>query len=393
MLLRLDLLIALVVFVAFFFVNAGVAGVGSSFSLLLVLFLIRSVQLVFRKSPPLTDFSRVIFLWFLFYFTAMLFSFLISDSMTQLDVRYLVSVFSISFFFILVPTKRSVVGDKVICGIAKGVYFTSWIVIIVWGYFVTINSNFFTLRLAEEPSGWQALTLFFNPNLAARVIILLLIFLLFFLKKYRNKFTLCLSMVLSVIVISTMSRANIVSLLAIWFLWVILFHDLSKKILFLIIFSVIVIIAVQYNPKVVERFTNLSKFSIVSDDKLRARTWSASFDIIKENPYVGIGKSKEINSMLDFGSVTWDDKHRVIITHGGFLKIAVYAGLGCLAIMIIMLIKLAVMFNRKSSSNNRNIAATMGFITIASLVPMNIGADSLELAITWFTVSCFVSWS
>ena len=176
----------------------------------------------------------------------------------------------------------------------------------------------------------------YNPNEVARALLscLVSISMIFRYEAYRSKsyqkiVSIFIIIFTSIVIISTLSRANIAALLLFWWLFFSLYKS-SKSIikvgLIIIIFSAIVVLG--YEPPREQLFNAFNIFVDIFthakanlDVGVRARGWLAAKNIIKDNFWFGIGYSRSSYFMEIYGAIVYreGDPHNIAI-HGGFLK-------------------------------------------------------------------------
>jgi O-antigen ligase len=392
---RLNIIIALFFMTSFLFVNAGLFGVGSSFFLFFIILSIKIIQTLLSGKFTLARCNKKVFLLYIVYVCAAAISLLIVNVPQETNVRLLFSLSLISIWFLILPSIHTKVGSELILGIRRGAFITSVAILFIWGAAGINSGDFFIIRSMHNDSWLMLNSMFSNPNLAARVSFLLLVILLYFAAESegRRKVFFFLSLLVSLLILSSMSRANIISTLFVWGLWCVLLLSRKKMIVMLSVFSISLVLITMFNHNLYDRFVSVSDYSFFSDENRRSRTWNASYSIFIENPYFGIGKYSELEEYRKHGSFTSNtaQKGKVITTHGGFLKVIVYTGfIGLVAFLLFYIALFSLFFKNYKNNSSDKTASAMGMITLIGLIPMNLGADAFGLSITWFVIALFL---
>jgi len=124
----------------------------------------------------------------------------------------------------------------------------------------------------------------------------------------------------------------------------------------------------------------------------RARTWLATVNLIKDNAVFGVGFSRIEDYLRMYGSIMLGGSNPggVITVHGGFLKICAYGGLLSLfAFLFFYFLLFWYAFRTFFFSNSiwKKCSSCSLLVLLFILVPMNIGAGSFGLSLTWMSMS------
>jgi len=398
-----------------FFYNYSIAGFGATILTFLFLAFLafismykRSFHLPFNKN---LTFLFVVHLLFCFIF---FWSFHMTDNLASENVRYLVAWAANIFWWPIILVLAVFQPRLFHLSFKIGYVLLACIIVGVWLLLVFHSGDIFFLRHGGIGIKGMNVTLFRNPNQFARITLVVTSVLYFYyiLSRCENekgdRVLLGLLMLIVFIVASTLSRANLLAL--------IVFGIMSSGFsqsgrirsgrIFLGSLGVMsfCILAVVFIPELSERFHQaISKviyfFSVVPvDDPVtawggpRVRTWLASVNVIRDNMLFGVGFSGASEILAEYGSVLIGAVRtgRVILVHGGFLKMAIYGGLLSLAFFLIfffLMISLAVgNFYTRCSLPNR-CGAYSALILFMILIPMNIAADCFGLSLTWMTIA------
>ena len=181
--------------------------------------------------------------------------------------------------------------------------------------------------------------------------------------------------------------------------------------LYVVSFFLIIVLLSAVVPEVGERidsiFSRISQTQaaisanevVLEDNSLRSRTWAASVLIIRDNLFNGVGVSSSFDEMIRYGAIAFKGGEEVgLWVHGGFLKIALYAGLIALVPFLFFLGYCAkkMLDSHKGMQGRRfhlSAIPKLGIVYILCLIPINIGADYFGYSGTWLLMALLVSFS
>jgi O-antigen ligase len=388
--------------IAFFFFNYSIQGVGFPiiiFGLLCILSL-ASVLIGNYSSTVHTVVLKVVILNFLVYMI-MLISFLVNNSLTSIDTYYLISNSSNGIWFLLIYIfarhQRFLFQET----FRFSFLLLAVMIIAVWCFLFLYVGDLFFMRTHVPDIGWIKHSLFRNPNKLSRISLCLLVVLAFIYNiYYRQRGTLVKSMyqilmfLISFIILSTLSRTNILGLFIFWFLFFCFGKKVRGALILLLVFTIISVGSLQIKSvrakvsDAVRKIVLVKKLTAGLSVPPRTRTWAAAINIIGDYPWYGVGYSAAEDYLDEYGSYASmsRDETKVISLHGGFLKFAVYGGIFALALFIYLyktLISIALKGYRSAPSYFQKCAGYHLLMLLIVLIPMNIAADNFGLAITW----------
>jgi len=128
----------------------------------------------------------------------------------------------------------------------------------------------------------------------------------------------------------------------------------------------------------------------VATMSLRARTWDASLHVVGQHPILGVGPSGERDAMRRLGSVKLKND-TVIVTHGAFLKAAVYSGLPA---AILLLLAVACIswpaqhgaFGSLMQQSHRAYGRSLLIVLGVALFFQSLAADSTGYLVSWIWI-------
>ena len=397
-----------------FFYNYSIIGFGSMF--IVFLFFVFLTFIAIGKNhfrlPVAKNINRV-FIAHLIFTLVLFFSFYMNESLTSKDIRYLFSsaanIFWWHILFSLAVYQRKLFYHSFKIGYVLLAYLT----IFSWVLLAAHTQNIFFLRYEMLNVGILKFTSLRNPNKLARITLIVTCILYFYYStgrsyyKGRNLHLISLMMVLGFIIITTLSRANILSLGI--FATMTFSIDKFKRVRTIRILRGVVVVAgvclfiVLVMPIVQERFADairrmsLMLSSLGIDDPLsvtgrRTRTWLATVNLISDNSVFGVGFSGIEEHLRVYGSTMLGGSNPggVMLVHGGFLKFAAYGGLLSLSAFLFLFFLLfwyALKIFLFSNTIWQKRSSYSLLILLFVLIPMNIGADSFGLSLTWMSIS------
>jgi hypothetical protein len=261
-------------------------------------------------------------------------------------------------------------------------------------------------------------TILSNPNQCSRMLLVIIVVLYYFFltDKENNKSTLkrhifIIITILSVIVITTLSRINILAL----FIFIFLAFNMKRITgirLIRITYSVVAtgslfLLVIIFVPGLDQRFLDgigkvhqfFASMHILDPTAIsgrRVRMWISILNVFRENAVFGVGYSRIEVILRFYGSILLGGQNPggIILVHGGLLKILIYGGLVSLSAFIllymIMIINAYKMFIKSINLQNKN-AAYCTLILLIILVPINLIADNLSLSLTWMSISFLIA--
>lgn len=386
------LLCSATVFLIIVFPNLPLFGLGpgSLFALISFLTALNRLNGVGGRSatpPQVRNLSLLVAI----YATIVGLAFVIETGLNPVDIRYAASIAGLLLIFGALPQGQDLIGRKQVLGYKVGIRAGATGLCVVWLYSVLQTGNFFILR--QGGTVRSAGLAFSNPNVTARLAFLTLCACLYLAEsdkpQRRTYFT--LGGLLSLVVISTVSRANLIALLVLFLSWILLVRRAGRSNRAIAVLVIATAVLYFAGSPVVARLAEVGDVSVSLDSNLRGRSYAASLEIVRENPWFGVARSGEFEAMRSAGSVSSaGGTTKVVVTHGGFLKAAVYAGIpASLALMSILAVCLRwfwMMRRRAPVDSSASAAAALGVSLCLALIPMNLGADGFGVALTWFVL-------
>ncbi len=396
------------------FFNYSIGGFGVFVFVMLLLSFLGYITLL--KSFYYVHITRSILritIAHLFYASVLTFCFLINGSMTSEDIRFLlanaINIFWWPVLYILAVYNRNFFYFS----FKAGYVFAISMIILSWLCLVLYTGDLFFLRHNNSVMIPLKMTVFNNPNRFARITLIITITIYYFYRlsivsnRKKNRLLLGIIILSVFIIITTLSRANIVAL-SIFGVIALSFSQsgeirinrivLSSSIFILILVLLILNSSVfqELFSRSVEQINTLMPSLTVNDPRTikwpRDRTWVATIHLIKENPIFGVGYSSIKDYMRQHGSVIMRGLGygKVIRVHGGFLQIATYGGLASLVSFLffylsIFLCTLKIYLN--TNDKLKRIASVSTMMLLLVLIPMNIAADCFGLSLTWMVIA------
>jgi hypothetical protein len=400
--------------IAIFLTNYAVYGFGTLlFMFIIYCFLTYITLLKYGFNVSLSYPLIVIWSMHLVYSLILVVSFIFSESLSPEDIRFLaansINVMWWPVIYILAAYQTELFSSSIKYG-----YFTlSVIVIICWIVFAVYTGDILFLRHENLPFTFLKFTIFRNPNQFSRVYFLTIIVLYYFyydgrLNQDKNQFLLKTIIYFgSLIIITTLSRANIFSLILFFALISAInrfgeFQVNKSIILFIIIVlvSYVVITSIDtFQELYALTLSQINMFwnELYADDVKeirwpRVRTWVATMNIVRDNLFYGVGYDGIKEILREYDSIMLSGKSygKVIMVHGGFLKVAAYGGIMSLIAFIIFYFSIFRYSIKECFGNyykETRIASYMVGVLLIVLIPVNIAADSFGMAITWMTLA------
>jgi O-antigen ligase len=412
----LALLVGFCIAGVIFFHSFSIAGFGATFAIFLLIFLLAVLAIIGAdfKIPYNKTLNRL-FIAHLFFSLALFYSFYMNGSMTGEDSRYLLAnaanIFWWHMLFVIAIHQRNL-----FCYSFKlGYVILAYLAIFCWLIFVFKSGDVFFLRNKIIDANILNFTMMKNPNRFARILIIPTVILYFFYcldrpsYERRSYHLLGLIIAMSCIIITTLSRANLLSLLIFGFMAVaisrsarIRFAKILAKGPIIVVFAIVILVFIPEIPKLFSLlkykmaffYSNLSAEDArtVRGGGPRVRTWLASLNIIRDNMLYGVGFSGVNQVLEEYGSVRLADVSRgmVITVHGGFLKNAVYGGLiglGAFLLFYILMLWYSVKKFLTARVRWNKMAAYSALILLIMMIPVNIAGDCFGLSLTWMSIS------
>jgi len=399
------------------FPNLAVAGLGLGIVPFVLLAVVVYATVAVSSRPLFELDGRIVTAigLYLLFCMAMLAGFIANEDVGAKAIYYLASLASnIIWVLILVMLfQRQPAFFMSFMGFFAGVVIL--FVAIQWLYLLLQLKDVFFLRTETTALAQGLYGVIANPNTVARLLITLLPLLYFYnmRSKLLGRFGYMpgLGMVIvSVLVISTLSRANLVALgLFFLFAWV-LRREPSKEsrsiwIAILLIGTPLALLAL---PVLIERMDKTiymfeRTYRIVVDGEgglipIRFRTWLATMGIISDHPLFGVGISRISDFQFEYGAVKYgaNGAQKAIAVHSGFLKIAAYGGMVSLACLLIFFVRIwtatkKIVADDEARKSHQGCAAISLLLLLIVMVPMNIGADSFGQPYTWIVLASLMA--
>lgn len=414
----LNLLIPLIV-AAFLYDSLAIAGLGIPI-LLLAATLLHGIAFISGSSQPTVPLMKVPavrtpFLIYLAFAMCFLFALLYTGSTTSEDYTYWYSLVGQALWFpaiwwITYRTRGRF--DRVL---DMSVMLVVSILLLFWLLGLAQTLDPFYLRNSLDHFGTLSIApdLFSNPNRTARTLILLLMYTMYRSRSAETRLSKTwfkLSLVLSLLIFFTLSRSGIASMTILWTMLSFDPRSLKKSKIIGILCLAVAVCTLLLVPRFGDRIEQI--VATVADVgnyygsevdatsmTLRARSWTASIQIIRDNPVFGVGVSNALNTMEFYGSVGYKGatELKVIWVHGGFLKLSVYAGLLTSFIFICLLYEIARNFVKQyklTNTDNRSSSASASWVGLSGIlasIPVNIGADFYGLGMVWVIFSFLIA--
>lgn len=378
------------VFLSIVFPNLPIVGLGPGaiFVLVLVVSYIGRSQGRSQRDPAPRGVRRLA-MAALAYTLIVTVSFVLNTGINPVDLRYAASLLGIVLVISALHWGGDFTSSRQYSGYRSGILAGGAVVALAWVVRVVTSGNFFVLR--QEDAVRSAGFLFSNPNVTARLALIALTGCLYIaeVESHRRGHAHLVAGALGLVVLSTISRANLVALLVLGASWMLLLRRQGRSKRTTVTVVCVSVILYFVGSEVFGRLAEIQEVSISLDSNLRGQSYAAALDVIGQNLWLGVGKSGEIDAMFRAGSVSYfGTQSKTIVTHSGFLKAAVYAGVpAAIVLCLVLLASLGTFWILRKKSSRDSVssaAASIGVAYCLALVPMNVGADGFGLAITWF---------
>jgi len=244
-----------------------------------------------------------------------------------------------------------------------------------------------------------------NPNLFSRTFVIILPLLLF-IKEYRVKrdwfavllivFNICF------VTIVAASRANLVAILS---FFVVLFYYqhrfikfFNKSLVLIVGIGLVLFLTISFHPEF--RLIILRPFKILKQTyygvtkeevdilelSKRAKIWTASLRVIKDNPFLGVGDEGDrlISELGAIGYLTETGEERRLAIHGGVLRVVVASGV-C-GLMFFLLSGLLLIRYFLSAMSLGSEMAKYGLAFLISTLVSQVGANIYGQWIFWLVL-------
>lgn len=213
------------------------------------------------------------------------------------------------------------------------IIFSSHLIIIIYGLYTDYFTNDDFFNRANS-----------RGTFASLAVILSLSLLFNYKTKLIEKAFLICSVFLGLIAVSTYSRGAILGFITAMFLWTILMilKDFSyKKAIAFILILVILLVPIFTSDYIIGRFSHIQDISSDTSITTRLNMWNVSMQLIKENPFLGIGIGNFEKTANDYGIMTLGDDWVQGRTkpHNLYLHIALGQGIISLILFLIMVFK------------------------------------------------------
>ncbi len=413
--------ISILLFVlSFIYVDLAFFGIGIPVLLVVILMSASLLSSQFH-TPHFLNNGRMLTasLLYLAYSLFFILALWLNHSLESEDVRFVASLggqilWFPAVFFIMISNRHNLLT------VMKGsVVISSLIMLFIWILSVALSGDVFTIRNGDSvfSSGDYLLvpSVFENANLTARAAFLLLVLSLYFslvtLVRKERTLWIWLAVAISLLILSSLSRAVISGIVLLWLFYIFgSRRQRASKRLFILAILTVIFTMFLLNPLISERIAEalvrLSELKVgfgsteisVRDMTIRGRTWAASIQIFLDNPIVGVGVSESMDVMRFYGAVHYKTGvEQPIWVHGGFLKIALYAGsFALLPFLLLYGYLIKTFFSSARSNPNRTSVYTpyagwLGLGLMLALIAVNTGADSFGVSMTWFVIAFLLS--
>lgn len=402
------------VVVALFFYNYAIGPF--SLPLILFLFLLFFCTVIFCLTLGNIKWNPIItYIFFsqgVFYFTLFV-SFIQNGSYGASDLYFLISSAGNMIWIIILYLLAKNYWRFFNIVFTNTFILTSLLIIVVWIYLAFSNKNiFFTSGKADM--GLMEFSLFMNRNHLSRFININLVVLLYIYLKavHFKKIFKFIIYCLCFIIITSLSRANFITLAAVIFGFSLfnkgkaLARRMAKAFIILLVLISLCATSEPLRLRGKQLMTQLIQFSteISMIDRnrhssnisasVRVRSWIASILIFINYPMSGVGYSRSLAFMESYGSLRFVGVNNAIPEavdiHGAIFKVAVYGGTIALigfAYMLYALFKCGISIYRQSNNSVTKKAAFCYLLLFFALIPMNIGADCLFITLPWISLS------
>lgn len=412
----ISLVVGLCLSISTFFFDFSIAGFGLGLLPFGLLGLYSAFLIYYHTPiPPKNNAIKHVFIAHVIFSSTTFLAFLINGSMALHDIRYLIAnasnVFWWPILYIIFCYRVNIISDS----FRIGYTILSYAVILSWIFLYIHTGDFLFLRheYLHLPFVVFEVSVFRNPNMFCRIVIIA-ITIMFYLyiqdginRGKNNRLSLIPICMLIFIVLTSLSRANIFTLLLLGFGFLSIDDSFklrsSRQLRAICTLILLVPTIFLLMPEVLERFEKgaemLSYFySVISAksgygiDTLRVRTWIATLNIIRDNPLYGVGFTAIEDLLQRYGSVTLGGKliGEVILVHGGFLKILAYGGFLSLfpfLVLYSLIFWKSLKMTFVSKQKWKRGSAYLCCLLLLLLIPINIGADCFGLSFTWMSIA------
>lgn len=409
--------LGIIVTIAFLFPRLAIWSRGTPIiAFLCIAMLIYMLLLTKNKKLAIDEnLKKLLVLFGIFIFTYTL-MFMLNGSFFT-DIEFLVSTATWIFWvlFLVIFAQLNFSAFRIFAKTFLILY--PLIIILAWVLLFLNTNDIFFMRFKYTTLDLPLIkyTPFSNPNYLARTILLILpCFCFFYLTSFMdNKISWHLFFAIAVllmIVITTLSRSNFISVFIVLF-GIISFRDmisngryrLNFKKNLIVVFSLLAIL-ILLSPSLKSRlstFTDLyyktTQVENISDMKMkgvsgRLKTWYASFKTIEDRPITGVGATKSLKYQKKYGSIRNknNSSSEIVKVHGGFLQIAVFGGIITFLIFLVFylyFIQVSLCKFRTSPNLYPNkIAAMCLTLLFIIIMLMNIGCDAFGYPLTWMSI-------
>jgi len=385
------------------FYNAPIGPLGFSAVLVFFTFFFLLAIIGLRSSFLVESKERSLFVVALFFGFTILFPSLLDPSRLSGDLRYLVSWVKPFLIFFVLLQFGALYYKQFSLAVRSATVISGFIIATGWIFGGFYFGDFYFTRSVTEDS-FLFFTPLGNPNQLTRSAIGVIALLLYFLIVENRKKYLILIILLSLAIISTLSRSGIFGL----FLFLVLFLSFSalgsdfrlpskkgaKNILPIFGIILILIITASQNENLKDRFLDrtseqLTQVAEGETSGARVRMWASTFEIITDNPLLGIGYSNLTEVLEEKGSLT--GKGEVVLPHGGYLEILSASGGGALLFMLFIFIyilnKNFLVWRNSISLRERKAALLLGSFLLTFML-INIVNGTFRSEIFWAVMGC-----
>ncbi len=150
-------------------------------------------------------------------------------------------------------------------------------------------------------------------------------------------------------------------------------------------------ISATINPVPMNTNTSQDRWKTMS---LRARSWDASSQIVKSHPILGVGAIAEADFMRSHGSLKLNS-NTVVVTHGAFLKLAVYSGLPAALLLVAAITSIGWPTRHQyrmptAISDRSTFGRSMLMVLGVALFFQSLSADSTGYLVTWIWIGIVI---
>lgn len=208
------------------------------------------------------------------------------------------------------------------------------------------------LSLGWDPHKFRLASTFFDPNFVGVYLVLIVSLLLSQKKKYTHVFVIFVTSIFL-----TFSRSAWLALSI-----VVLIYGLFKNRLLILLFIFIAFSAYYAVPRVQTRLTNTT--DPADSAHYRISSWKNSFNIVKDNPVLGVGYNFFRYVQLDYGFLTYDTIYKHSGAGSDSSLLFVWATTGIIGLFMYLASLISLVLNSKK---NLFVLSCLGALFVDSL--------------------------